>query len=122
MILEKYRMPLLVVIMFLIGIYTNFIGVGEATFTKITLISVLGLTFIESHGLKSIVVFPARVYSLVVMGLKGFIIWPYLFTFWVSNFFVGRYVTKYIQRVPEKYLKGLITTFAVLFLIKLILT
>jgi uncharacterized membrane protein YfcA len=113
--LEKLKWPLLFVFLFLIGLYNNFIGVGEGTFSKIALMMILGLTFIESHGLKTVAMVPIRIYSLVITGLAGLIIWPYLLTLWVGTFFAGKYSTKLMKKVPEQYFKPALTAVSLLF-------
>lgn len=117
--LNRWKYPVLFVFLFLIGLYNNFIGIGEGTFSKIALMSVLGLTFVESHGLKTVAMVPIRLYSLVVTGIAGLIVWPYLVTFWCSNFIAGKYSTKLVKRVPEAYLKPALTFIGVVFVVYL---
>ena len=106
---DKWKYPLLFIVMFVIGLYNNFIGVGEGTFSKIALMSILGLTFVASHGVKTIAMVPIRVYSLVITAFAGLIIWPYLLTLWLATFMAGKYATKSIKNIPERYLKTALT-------------
>ncbi len=107
--ISKSSYALLAAFLFFIGLYTNFIGAGEGTFGKIALMSILGMTFIQSQGIKSTATMPTRVYSLVVTGIAGLIIWPYLLTFWISGFFAGKYATRFVKRVPDKHMKAIMT-------------
>jgi uncharacterized membrane protein YfcA len=106
---DRWKYPLLFVVMLIIGLYNNYIGVAEGTFSKIAIMTILGLSFMESHGLKTIAMVPIRLYSLVVTAIAGLIIWPYLFTLWIATFAAGKYATKSIKRVPEGYLKTALT-------------
>lgn len=104
----------------LIGIYTNFIGAGEGTLAKMGIMSIMGYTFIQSHGIKSTASMPTRFYSLVVTAMAGLIIWPYLITKLLTGFVAGKYSTKFIKRVPDKYMQIIVTAVTVLFVIYLI--
>ncbi len=116
----KYQYPILFILLFLIGIYNNFIGIGEGTFTKISIMLILGTTFIKSHGIKTAAMIPSRIYSLVITALSGLIIWPYLLVFWVSTFISGKYATKFITLIPERYLKLGLVTLSIIFIFALI--
>lgn len=105
----------------LIGVYTNFIGAGEGTLAKMGIMSIMGYTFIQSHGIKSTASMPTRFYSLVVTAMAGLIIWPYLITKWCTGFIAGKYSTKFVKRVPDKYMDRIITTITVLFVVYLVL-
>ncbi len=107
--------------LFLIGLYTNFIGIGEGTFSKMGLMSILGFTFIQSQGIKSTATMPTRLYSLIVTTLAGLIVWPYLLTKWCSNFIAGKYSTKFVKRVPDAHMQTVLTVFSILFVIYLLL-
>lgn len=115
-----WKYSLLFLFLFLIGIYNNFIGIGEGTFSKMALMLVLGLGFVESHGLKTVAMVPIRVYSLLVTGIAGLIVWPYLLTFWVSNFLAGKYATRLVTGVPDKYLRASLTLVSVAFVLYLL--
>lgn len=117
---SKWKYALLFVFLFIIGLYNNFIGIGEGTFSKIALMLILGLTFVESHGLKTVAMVPIRVYSLIVTGFVGLIVWPYLITFWVSNFLAGKYATKFVKKIPDTYMKTSLTIISVIFILYLI--
>lgn len=118
--ISNSRRVLLVVFMILAGLYGNFIGPGEGTFSKFALMTVLGLTFVQSQGLKAAASTPARIYSLVVTSIAGLIIWPYVITFWVSTFIAGKYATKIAKRIPDKYLMATLTVVSVIFVIYLL--
>jgi hypothetical protein len=119
--LNKWKYVLLFAFLFLIGLYNNFIGIGEGTFSKIALMLVLGLTFVESHGLKTVAMVPIRIYSLIVTGIVGIIVWPYLITFWISNFIAGKYSTRFVKKVPDKYLKTSLTVISLVFVLYLLI-
>jgi uncharacterized membrane protein YfcA len=110
----------LIVFCFFIGVYTNFVSIGEGTFSKVGLMSILGLTFIQSQGLKSTATMPTRFYSLVVTAINGLIIWPYLLTKWCSNFIAGKYATKLAKKAPDHYLQIILNSFTILFILYLI--
>lgn len=114
--LNKWKYPLLFIVLFIIGLYNNFIGVGEGTFSKVALMTILGLTFIESHGFKTIAMVPIRLYSLVVTAFASLIVWPYLLVFWIATFLAGKYSTKFIKEIPEQYFKPALTMVSIVFI------
>ncbi len=117
---SRSQYSLLFVFMILSGIYGNFIGVGEGTFAKFAIMSVLGLSFMQSQGLKSAAGIPATVYSIVVTAFAGLIVWPYVITFWIATFIAGKYSTKFVKRVPDKTLKAALTIMSVAFVLYLL--
>lgn len=117
---SKSSYILLVFFLFLAGLYTNFIGIGEGTFGRIALMSVLGMSFIQSQGLKSTSTMPTRTYSLIVTTLAGLVVWPYLLTKWCANFLAGKYATKAVKRIPDEYLRRFLVILSVLFIAYLI--
>jgi uncharacterized membrane protein YfcA len=106
--------------MFVISVYTIFIGLGEGTFGRLALMFTLGLSFIESQGISAAAKMPARAYSLLVTGFAGLIIWPYLLTFWCSNFFAGKYATKLLKRIPDAYMRTIMVVISIAFAIYLL--
>lgn len=118
---SKKSYAVLAVFLFFIGVYTNFIGIGEGTFSKVGLMSLLGFTFIQSQGIKSTATMPTRMYSLIVTALAGLIVWPYLLTKWCSNFIAGKYSTKFVKRVPDIHMQRAMTAFSIVFIIYLLL-
>lgn len=116
----KSDYALLIGFLFLTGIYANFITAGEGTFSRMALVSLIGLSFVQSQGLKSVATMPARFYSLVVTGFVGLIVWPYLLTYWCSNFLAGKYSTRFIKKVPDAHMKVLLTIISVAFVIYLL--
>ena len=118
--ISKLNYALLIVFLFLVGIYTNFIAAGEGTFSKIGLMSILGLSFIQSQGLKSTATMLPRIYSLIVTGVAGLIVWPYLLTKWCANFLAGKYATKFAKKIPDTYMKSALTVMSIFFIIYLL--
>lgn len=102
---SKSSYTLLIIFQFIIAIYTIFIGLGEGTFGRLAFMFTLGLSFVASQGIGAAAKMPARAYSLIVTGFAGLIVWPYLLTFWCSNFIAGKYATKYVKKVPDKYMR-----------------
>jgi len=116
----KPHYTMLYVFLFLTGLYSNFVSLGGGTFSKLAIISVLGLTFIQGQGLSAAVSLPARIYSLVVTSIAGLIVWPYLITFWVSTYIAGKYSTKFVKHVPDKFLKAALTLVCIIFIFYLL--
>jgi uncharacterized protein len=115
----KARTILLFVFMFLSGLYGK-MGPGEGTFSKLALMSVLGFSFIKSQGLKSAATVPGRIIVLVVTGIAGLLVWPYVITLWVSTFIAAKYATRFAKRVPEKYLRAVLSIVSFVFVIYLL--
>ena len=99
--LRKYRYHFLFVFLLLIGAYNNLIGVGEGTFARLGIMLLFDLTFLQSHGLKTIATVLLRVYSLIVTGLAELIVWPYLLVMGTDGFLAGKYATKHIKKMPQ---------------------
>jgi len=116
----KSGYALLIVFLLIMGIYTNFIGIGQGTFGRIAVMSVLGLSFIQSQGLTSTATMPSRVYSLIVTSFAGLIVWPYLITLWCSNYLAGKYATKLVKNVPDTIMKMLLTLLSIGFVVYLV--
>ena len=77
---------------------------------------ILGLSFMQIHSLRVAVTIPIRLYALIVTGLAGLIAWIYLPFLWLGGFLSGRYVTKYLRKVPERYIKASMTIMALAFM------
>lgn len=118
--ISKTSYTFLAAFLLLIGLYSNFMAAGEGTFSRIGIMSILGLTFLQSQGLKATATMPSRIYSLVVTSIAGLIVWPYLLTFWCSNFLAGKYATKSVKKIPDKHLKLGLTVVSVGFVIYLL--
>lgn len=118
--ISKTNYAILFAFLFMIGIYVNFIAAGEGTFSRIGLMSILGLSFIQSQGIKSTATMPVRIYSLVVTSLAGLIVWPFLLTKWCANFLAGKYATKFAKKIPDQYMKVALTIISLLFVIYLL--
>lgn len=106
---------LLIIFQFIISIYTIFIGLGEGTFGRLAFMFTLGLSFVASQGIGAAAKMPARAYSLVITAYSGLIIWPYLLTFWCSNFIAGKYATKFVKKVPDKYMRTAMIAISLVF-------
>lgn len=111
---------LLVLFLFIIGIYSNFMAAGEGAFSRMGIMAILGLGFIASTGIKATATMPSRVYSLVVTAFAGLIIWPYLLTMFVSNFIAGKYATKLAKRLPDRFMKLFLTIVSIVFVLYLL--
>lgn len=116
---KHYYIIFLVFIM--IGFYNNIISIGEGTFARLALMLLLGMSFIEFHGLKTLGTIPIRIYSWIVTAIAGFIIYPYLITLMIANFIAGRYATKLAAKLPEKVIMQLLVTIAIFFIIYILL-
>ena len=71
--LTRWRYPALFIFLFVIGAYTNFIGVGEGTFFRLGVMLLLGLSFMQSHGLRAMAILPTYVYVLPVAAWAGLV-------------------------------------------------
>lgn len=106
--LDEANYVLLVLSMFVISIYTIFIGLGEGTFGRLAMMATIGLTFVQSSGLGAGATLPARMVALGITATGGLIVWPYLVTMWCSNFIAGKYAIKFVKRIPDKYMKSVL--------------
>jgi len=118
--ISKNSYGLLVIFLLIIGIYSNFMAAGEGAFSRMGMMAILGLTFLQSQGIKAVATMPSRVYSLIVTAFAGLIVWPYLVTFWVAGFFAGKYATKYVKYVPDVFMKNLLVIFSLGFIFYLL--
>ncbi|MDC0506100.1 sulfite exporter TauE/SafE family protein [Candidatus Gracilibacteria bacterium] len=112
---------LLAIFLFILGIYNNFIGVAEGTFSKIALMSLLGFSFIGTMGVKTTAILPIRIYSLVVTMMSGLIFLPYLIVLLVATFIAGVYGVRFAKKIPEKYLKRFLIIVTITYLIYLLI-
>jgi uncharacterized protein len=111
---------IVIIFLFMIGVYSNFMAAGEGAFSRIGLMSILGWSFMQAQGIKATATMPSRIYSLIVTGFAGLIIWPYLLTMWCSNFLAGKYATKFVKHVPDQYMKIALTIMSLVFVIYLL--
>lgn len=118
--ISNTRYEVVIVFLFLIGIYSNFMSAGEGAFSRIGLMMILGLTFIQSTGIKATATIPSRIYSVIVTGFAGLIVWPYLITMWVASFIGGKYATKFARKIPDIYMKTALTILSLVFVIYLL--
>lgn len=116
----KTNYLVLVVFLFVIGIYSNFITAGEGAFSRMGIMAILGLSFLASTGIKATATMPSRIYSLVVTGFAGLIVWPYLLTMLASNFIAGKSATKLAKRLPDQFMKQFLTVVSLAFVIYLL--
>lgn len=117
---SKKSYILVLAFLFLIGIYSNFMAAGEGAFSRMGLMTILGWSFLQSQGIKATATMPSRIYSLIVTGLAGLIVWPYLLTMWVAGFIAGKYATKFVKHTPDKYMKAALTVVSLIFVIYLL--
>jgi uncharacterized membrane protein YfcA len=118
--ISKLNYAVLIGFLFIIGIYSNFMAAGEGAFSRMGLMSILGLSFMQSQGMKATATMPSRIYSLIVTGIAGLIVWPYLLSFWCSNFLAGKYATKFVKNVPDVFMRKLLIVVSILFVIYLL--
>lgn len=118
---SKANYFLLAIILLLLGIYSNFISAGEGTFGKLSMMAILGISFMQSQGLKATATMSSRVYSIIVTALAGLLIWPYLLTMLMSNFIAGKYATKLARRIPDRQMRTFLTVVSLLFVVYLLL-
>lgn len=117
---SKKSYTLIIAFLFLIGIYSNFMAAGEGAFSRMGLMSILGWSFLRSQGIKAMATMPSRIYSLVVTGFAGLIVWPYLLTMWCGGFIAGKYSTRFVKKIPDKYMKNALTIISLGFVIYLL--
>lgn len=106
----------------LLGAYSNLVSIGEGTFGKLAVASLLGLTFVQSHGLKTMATLPLRIWSLTATAFSGLILWPYLLTLLVANYLAGLYATRWARKVPERHMRAALIVVAVVFVLYLLTT
>ncbi|MGC1176711.1 MAG: sulfite exporter TauE/SafE family protein, partial [Candidatus Saccharimonadales bacterium] len=117
---KRSHYVLMMIFLFLVGAYSNFMAAGEGAFSRFGLMTILGLSFMQSQGIKATATMPSRIYSLIVTGIAGLIIWPYLLTMWCSTFLAGKYATKLAKHIPDNYMKIALTVVSILFAIYLL--
>lgn len=111
----------LALVLVALGIYANFLSIAEGTFGRLAVMALLGADFVESHGLKTIATIPARVYSLVITGANGLIVWPYLVTLGIAGFIAGTMSTRVVKRMSPGTAKVMMVVVAGMFLLYLLL-
>lgn len=114
--LRRKQYPLVMTVMSLLGIYGNVSGVGIGTFERLAFVSILRVNFADSLGIGTIIGLPAMIFSLVVTAITGLLAWPYLLVLWLGTYTGGRVATKYVQRIPDHYLRILLIVIATLYL------
>jgi uncharacterized membrane protein YfcA len=118
--INKKKYTLLGSTMLGLGIYANVSGVGAGTFQKMIYTSLLRIKFIDGLGISNIIYFPPTIFSIIVTAIAGLLAWPYMITLWVGTFVGSHHVVKYIKRVPDTYLRNLLSVLVVLYLMYLI--
>lgn len=116
---KKY--PLLATILMGLGTYSNVSGVGSGTFIKVAYSSLLRMKVSDSIGVSNIIYLPPTIFSLIVTGIAGLLAWPYLITLWIGTFIGSHYVAKYVQKIPEQYLRNFLVVICIGYLSYLIL-
>lgn len=101
--------------LFMIGVYSNFLAAGEGAFSRMGIMMLIGISFLQVSGIKATATMPSRIYSLIVTACAGLIVWPYLLTMWVSNFIAGKYAMKSAKHIPEHYIKVFLTIMSLAF-------
>ena len=119
-LIGKTRYMLAMAFIVLVGIYSSFLSAGQGAFSRIGLMSILGWSFMQTQGITATAAIPARIYSLVVTGIAGLIVWPYLVTMWCSTFIAGKYATKFAKHVPDAYMRAALIVVSLLFVIYLL--
>lgn len=117
---NKKRYLLALAFLFLIGMYASFLSVGQGSFSRVGLMSILGWSFMQSQGITAAAAVPARIYTLVVTGMAGLIVWPYWLTMACSSFIAGKYATKFAKHIPDKHLRTTLTVISLLFVVYLL--
>lgn len=110
----------LVLFLFVIGIYSNFMAAGEGAFSRMGIMAIVGLTFLQSQGIKATATMPSRIYSLIVTAFAGLIVWPYMLALWAGGFLAGKYSTRAVKHVPDRLMKIALTVVSILFVIYLL--
>lgn len=110
----------LFVFLLIIGIYSNFMAAGEGAFSRMGIMALLGMSFLQVQGIKATATVPSRLYSLIITAFAGLIIWPYLIAMWASGFIAGRYSTKFAKKLPDKLIRIVLTIMSILFVIYLL--
>jgi uncharacterized membrane protein YfcA len=118
--ISKLKYAVVALFLLVVGVYSNFMAAGEGAFSRFGLMSLLGLSFVQIQGIKATATMPSRIYSLVVTGVAGLIIWPYLLAYWCGGFLAGKYATKFVKHVPDEYMKIALTVFSVRFVVYLL--
>lgn len=113
--ISTLRYEVVFVFLLFMGVYSNFMSAGDGTFSRMGLMFILGMSFIQSQGITAAAALPSRIYSLVITSLAGLIIWPYLLTMWCSTFFAGKYATRFAKHVPDKSMRVALTVVSLIF-------
>lgn len=119
-VIDRSSYIFLVLFLFIIGIYSNFMAAGEGAFSRMGIMAILGLSFLQSQGIKATATMPSRIYSLIVTAFAGLIVWPYLLALWVGGFIAGKYATRAVKDVPDRLMKTILTVVSVLFVVYLL--
>lgn len=118
--ISKSSYIFLVLFLFVIGVYSNFMAAGEGAFSRMGIMAILGITFLQAQGVKATATMPSRIYSLVVTAFAGLIIWPYLLTLWCSGFIAGKYATRSVTHIPDVAMRVALTIVSLLFVVYLL--
>lgn len=113
--------PGIILVMILLGAQSTASGVGSGTFQKIALLGILRLTFADSLLLNNLVSLPAGIFFLILTAYSGLLVWPYVVSLWLGTFIAGVYATRFVHRVPDRYLRWLLIAVTVLYLVALLI-
>lgn len=117
---SKSSYVFLIAFLFIIGIYSNFMAAGEGAFSRMGIMAILGITFLQAQGVKATATMPSRIYSLIVTAFAGLIVWPYLIALWCSGFIAGKYATRSVKHIPDTIMKVALTVVSLLFVVYLL--
>ena len=118
--IKRRQYPLLFAIVGFLGIYGNVSGVGVGTFQKISFMSILRISFADSLGIGTISSLPAQLFSLTVTAITGLIAWPYFLMLLLGSYIGANFVTRFVRKIPDAYLRTLLIILAFLYLAYLI--
>ena len=107
-------------VMATLGVYTNVSGVGSGTFMKVVFSNLLRLTVADGIGISQIIFLPATIFSFILTAIVGLIAWPYLITLWVGTFIGSHLMAKQIRKIPDIYLRFMLSILTLTYLIYLI--
>lgn len=114
--------PLLFGWMCVLGVYGNMIGVGVGTFKKLSFVSLFRLSFADSLGMSNIIDLPAALFSFGATAFLGLIAWPYMLVLWLGTFLGAHHVTRYIRKIPNRYLNAALILITLLYLVYLLVS
>ncbi len=112
--------PVLAILLLALGWYGNAVGVGSGTFSKLLLSGTLRISVADSIALGQIIALPGSIIFLVVTAWNGLLVWPYIAALWLGSFIGSRAVTRHIRKIPDSWLRALLTIVTMLYLVYLL--